>query len=426
VEQHRIGISTLLALHDLWGITGNVDVPGGNIINIPSRSHQVPSLAWGTEDVSSEIRKKTIGTDEYPLMMTRLPRASPDLLIEAIFTRRPYPLKMAWLQSTNPIACMAAEPQKVYQAMRKMDFLVVVDLFMTPSAMAFADLVLPAASALERDSLRADTFGTAWWGPLRAINKVIRTGNCKSDEEIILDVGKRLNPKAFPWENVEEMLDYLLADTGTSFAELRDQGLPSYSHFEYRKFEKGLLRPDGKPGFDTLTGKFMLYLPSFEELGLDPLPFFEEPPESPIGLPELAVKYPLILTTGARSWAFFHSEHRQIGELREIHSDPLVEIHPDNACRVGIKEGDWVWIENAHGRCRQRAKLTETIDPRVVSAQHGWWFPEKSGPEPSLFGVWESNINMLIPLGQVGPSGWCAPYKSSICKIYKSEEKQDV
>jgi len=131
----------------------------------------------------------------------------------------------------------------------------------------------------------------------------------------------------------------------------------------------------------------------------------------------------LVLTTGARSWGFFHSEHRQIPQLREIDPDPEVEIHPDTAAEVGIEDGDWVWIENNYGRCKQRAKLTLTIDPRVVHAKHGWWYPEREGAEPSLFGVWDSNINQLLPSGYQGPSGYCAPYKSLICKVYRVSSK---
>ena len=165
----------------------------------------------------------------------------------------------------------------------------------------------------------------------------------------------------------------------------------------------------------------MFYILRFENMGLDPLPYYEEPPESPISTPELAKEYPLVLTTGASLWGFFHSEHRQIPEMREINPEPIVEINPETARKYGIKEGDWVWIENSHGKCKQRARLTPTIDS-VVHSQHGWWFPEKPGPEPSLFGVWESNINLLVPLGLVGETGYCAPYKSQICKVYKVEE----
>jgi anaerobic selenocysteine-containing dehydrogenase len=418
-EQAKAGVSAILGIQALWGITGNMDVPGGNIINRPTPFHEIPEPLWGRRELSREMKQKRIGGKEYPLV----PMAQPDLLVDTMLTGKPYPIKMAWIQSTNPIACMAADPKKTLRALEAMDFVVVADLFMTPTTMAAADLILPVASVLERDSIRAECYETAWWGPLRAINKIIQVGECKSDEEITLELGKKLNPEAFPWNNVQEMLDFMMKASGKTFKELRDQGAPRYYPFHYRKYEKGMLRADGKPGFETETGKFMLYNPSFEKIGVDGLPYYEEPPESPISTPELAKEYPLILTTGARLWGFFSSEHRQIPELREIHPDPIMEVHPETAQKYGIKEGDWVWIENNHGKCKQKARLTATLDKRVVHAQHGWWFPEKAGPGPSLFGVWESNINQLVPFGQQGPTGWCAPYRGLICRIRKVQEE---
>jgi anaerobic selenocysteine-containing dehydrogenase len=206
-----------------------------------------------------------------------------------------------------------------------------------------------------------------------------------------------------------------------TFEELRDKGF-AYDTYEYRKYEKGRLRPDKKAGFNTPTGKVELYSTKFEEMGLDPLPYFEEPPESPVSTPEIAKEYPLVLTTGAKTIAFFHSEHRQIPSLRRINPDPLTEIHPETAEKLGIKDGDWIYIENKHGRCRQRAKITDGIHPGVVHSQHGWWFPEKPGPEPSLFGVWESNINLLLPRGWTGKSGLGYPFKAQMCRVYKAEE----
>ncbi len=418
LEQHQAGMSTLMGVQDLWALTGNVDVPGGNIINRPGVDYpKLPPAAWGIEDVPRDTLKKTLGQKDFPFFKG----AHPDAMAEAMYSGKPYPLKMAWMQATNPLTCTGADPRKAYHALRNCDFVVAVDLFMTPSAMACADLVLPAASVLERDSFRAEFVG-GWWGPLRAINKVVQIGEAKSDEQILLEVGRRLNPESFPWENVEQMLDSLLAEAGLTFAELRERPIPRYAPFEYRKYEKGLLRHDRAPGFRTENGKFNLYIPAFKKIGLDPLPYYEEPPESPVSTPQLAEQYPLVLTTGARSWGFFHSEHRQIGQLREIDPDPEVEIHPDTAAANGISEGDWVWIENSHGRCRQKAKLVTTIDPRVVHAKHGWWYPEKEGAEPTLFGMWDCNINQLLPWGLQGPSGYCAPYKSLICKIYRAEE----
>ncbi|MFC1995902.1 molybdopterin-dependent oxidoreductase, partial [Chloroflexota bacterium] len=422
VDQSTIAASNILAITSLWGITGNLDVPGGNIINVSCETPEIPPLDWGIEDISEETKQKRIGIKEYPWLLMD----HPDMAIEQMITEKPYPLKMLWLQGTNPIACTGSDPKKLYTAMRKLDFVVVLELFMTPSAMAFADIVLPATTGLERNSIRNEIGnGSSWWGPSRTINKIVQVGECKSDEEIVLELGKRLNPQGFPWESVQEMLDSLLQKSGMTFKELREQGAGEYRPFQYKKYEKGLLRPDRKPGFDTLTGKFMFYVPAFEAAGLDPLPYYEEPLESPSTL-ELAKEYPLVLTTGARTWGFFHSEHRQIPEMRELNPVPVMEIHPATAQPLGIRNGDWVWIENSHGRCKQMAKLTPTIDPRVVHAQHGWWFPEKPGPEPSLFGVWESNPNLLTPWGAVGPSGYGAPLKNQICKVYKVKEESDA
>ncbi|MBP1765484.1 MAG: Acetylene hydratase, partial [Firmicutes bacterium] len=134
-------------------------------------------------------------------------------------------------------------------------------------------------------------------------------------------------------------------------------------------------------------------------------------------------EYPLILTSGARSWEFFHSEHRQQPTMRLFHPDPLVTIHPDKAKELGIQDGDWVWLESKRGRCKQKAKLAITLDPKVVSAEHGWWFPEKPGAEPSLFGVFDSNINNLTAQCQNGETGYGAPNKGLLCKIYKVTEE---
>jgi anaerobic selenocysteine-containing dehydrogenase len=403
----------------LWVITGNMDIPGGNIItNHPLESGK--SSPWYSKTLTKEQEKKRIGFQKYPYL-SKMGRVATESVAEQILSGQPYPIKAAWIQGTNPIAGNAAEPKKVYEALRKLDFVVVVDLFMTPTAQAAADIVLPAAAYAERDGIgipRPPVMKSFFGATNKAMDPV---GECRSDLEIVFEVGKRLNPEAWPWKNVAEILDEQVKPMGMTFSELRDRGAV-YTAFEYRKYEKGLLRPDCKPGFDTPTGKVELYSTVFEKYGLDPLPYFEEPPESPVSTPEVAKDYPLILTTGARSWAYFLTEQRQVPLLRQINPDPLTEIHPETAEKLGIREGDWIYIESKYGRCRQKAKLTRGIDPRVVCSQQGWWFPEKAGAEPGLFGVWESNINLLLPGGWTGRSGHGYPYKSQLCRIYKSEE----
>ena len=238
----------------------------------------------------------------------------------------PYEIHGAHFQTTNGIACMGAAPRRVYNAFNKCDFIMSVDLFMTPTIMALADLVMPAATFPERNGIRVGD------GPQRGeiINKVTQIGECKSDMEINLELGKRLNPEAWPWETVEEMLSELLKPTGYTFEELREDA-PVYLPVEYYKYKTGKMRKDGQPGFQTATGRIELWSTFYNAAELDPLPYFEEPEPGPTSTPELFEKYPLVLTTGARRWSYFHSEHRQVERLRKMHPDPTVQVHPGHA-----------------------------------------------------------------------------------------------
>ena len=142
---------------------------------------------------------------------------------------------------------------------------------------------------------------------------------------------------------------------------------------------------------------------------------------SPYSTPELAKDYPLILCTGGRTIAFFHSEHRMIKSMRQIHPYPEITLHPDTAKARGLHQGDWVWVENHLGKCKRRVAVSDSIDPRVVTASHGWWFPEKSPEE--WFGVWDANLNQLIPHDTQGKYGFGgAQYKSLLCNVYLADK----
>lgn len=413
VDQTKECIPAIHAIIALKAITGNIDVPGGNAFT--SRNFDFDAMfRWNDVELSPQQRDKAIGVKDHPLLQA-INLYKGDAVLDQMISGRPYPIKAAWIQGTNTFVCGAGDSRRTYEAFRKMDFVAVTDIFMNPTAMAFADIVLPAATYVEKDGI-AVTDGLNY---LSTINKAIEpVGECRADAEIVLELGRKLDPENWPWKSTREMFDYMLERTGFTFESLREKGW-AYDRFEYRRYEKGMLRRDGKPGFETPTGKIELYSTVFEKWGLNPLPYYEEPPESPVSTPELAEKFPLVLTTGAKTKAFFHSEHRQIPSLRRLNPDPLLEIHPTTAAELGIEDGDRVYIENSHGRCCQKAKLTENIDPRVVHAQHGWWFPEKPGPEPSLFGAWESNINLLLPSGWTGKAGLGYPFKAQICRVYK-------
>ncbi len=399
------------AILALFEITGNIDVPGGLIMPPEILSY---GGGWGRELVEPETAKKRIGLDKYFLLQMGFQVAHPNLLIETLETGEPYEIHAAWLQTTNPIACMGADPKRLYNALKDIDLIVVADVFKTPTIVALADIVLPVSMYPERDGIRLGD------GVQRGetINKVTQRGECKSDMEINLELGRRFNPEAWPWETVQDMYSFMVASTGLSFEELREEA-PVFLPFEYHRYEKGMLRSDGQPGFNTATGRIELWSNFYSNAGLDPLPYFEEPNPGPGATPELLEEYPYVLTTGARQWSSFHSEHRQIKRLRAMHPDPMVYLNPATTAELGLSDGDWVWIENIFGRCKRRVESTLVNDPRIVACDHGWWMPEKD-PE-QFYDVFDLNCNNLVPWTN-GKSGFGSNYKTTLVKIYKVKE----
>jgi anaerobic selenocysteine-containing dehydrogenase len=412
-------IPTSQAINHLWCMTGNLDIPGGNAIaRYACDVVTYPYHSGGAIlSLPEEVAKKRIGMNDYGPIKDFRAWAQPDKVLEQIFSGDPYAIKGMWIQTANPIACTGMEPGKWRDAIKKLDFTVCVDLFMTPTAM-LCDVILPAASFLEKDSLKA------WWVPLQAIKKTVDVGECKSDIEINLELSRRFM-KDFPYESVHDLFDSLLASSGMTYKDLQEKTwiMPPDGHPSkpYSRHEKGLLRPDGKPGFRTPSGKVELYSSWLEKWELAPMPYHEEPPYSPVSTPDLFKKYPLILCTGRRMGPFFHSEHRQIPWLREQQKEPVLEIHPDTAEKLGIHNGEKVCVENWLGKITVTALTTPIIHPDVVMAEHGWWFPEKEGAEPSLFGVWDVNVNQLIPMSNEGKGGLGAPIKSMLCRVYKAK-----
>jgi len=289
--------------------------------------------------------------------------------------------------------------------------------------------------ALAQDIKKYDGVYEAGWDKVRENrlkkqyelgiwNKNIDRSN--RDEKIPSWVANKIRPGEFPFKNEIEILEWYIGRKGDYPGSWKDLSQEVYRYWywnaTYKKYEKGMLRFDGEPGFNTVTGMVELCSTLFESWGEDALPYYKEPHYSPYSTPELFKEYPLVLTTGARTFTSFHSEHRQIPSLRAITPDPIMEIHPDTAAALGIKEGDWVYMENMFGKAKEKAHLVTTINPKVVHATHGWWYPEKEAEEPSLYGVWESNINTLIPHKHIGKLGFGAPFKSVICRVYKAEE----
>jgi len=331
----------------------------------------------------------------------------PELAMQAMEGGGPYPLKAMYCSGGNPVV-NTMDVRRFSKALQKLDLLVVADYFMTPTA-ELADYVLPATTWLERDELCDDGYTDYVATRQKAVEP---QGEAWDDLKIVMELAKRIpwaDRARIPWETPEACYDWMVAGMGLKFADLKRTGYYTVPR-AYRKYEQN--------GFDTPSGKVELRASRFAELGYDPLPGYTEPPESPVGSPELLDEYPWILITGSRQIEYMTSEGRQVLELRRRRPDPDIEIHPQTAASLGIAAGQWVGLETPRKpgeRVRLRAKVTDGIDPRVVSAAYGWWFPERPGPEHGCF---DSNVNVVLTMDPPW-EGICGsvPLKGTLCRI---------
>lgn len=438
VEHLSNSVEALHARYALSAITGNIDVRGGNTLRGVPTDYINEAEIELSEMLSPEQKAKALGSERFKLMS--LPAydmiqehvsrvwgkkfgrnhhvsVPAPVLFRAMATGKPYPVKALLTVSSNPMVTLS-NTRLIYQGIKNLDTYVVLDFFMTPSA-DLADYVLPAASWLERPGL-----WTAW-DTIPSIDgsegafSPVKEGEYerRADYDFWRGLGVRMGQEAYwPWKTFEESLDERLKPLGCTLREFMAKGGFHNPQSVERRYEK--------TGFATPTGKVELYSTVFEKLGYDPLPRFYEVGESLGSNPELAKEYPLVLITGGRFQPMYHSEWRQVAAARKQHPDPILQIHPQTAKPLGIEEGDWAWIETPRGRIKQKCHIFDGIDPRVVHAEHGWWFPERPGAEPSLHGVWESNINAVIDdepdhCNKISGS-W--PLRGMLCRVYKVEK----
>jgi len=377
IEQNLNCVDADRSLIYLVAMTGNLDVPGGNVtFGLP------PVLPRSEFSLFASLppgqRAKMLGGEKYKLAAS-IGRLTPHTVWDAILDGNPYRVRALVVFASN-LLLARENARRAYRALKEVEFFVACDIFKTPTT-EMADIVLPAATWLENDNI-ADYWKIHGYVFPR-VKAVEPLGEARPDHVILNELGKRLGFPEFFWDTYEESLDFILKPANLRWTQFKN--IPYLrSPVEFRKYEK--------KGFDTKTGKFEFYLTKYEEWGYDPLPDYNEPPESPKSDTEFVKRYPLVLTTGHRIFEFFGSEHRQSPSLRKRHPDPLIEINTNKGHELGIKDGAWVRIESPRGSIRMKARLTDRIDPRVVSAEYGWWYPEREAPG---FDWQESNINIL-------------------------------
>jgi len=362
------------AIAILIAITGHLDRPGGNIVPVGS-TMPMPKGVHLRDRYTQEWVDKLVGP-EFPKPFQPFIEGTSSAyyrIFDSVLTEKPYPIRTIIAPGTQP-AVSTRGPKRIVEALKKLDFFVVIDVMRT-AEMDYADIVVPVATPYETD--HPFEFTRNW---IMARKKVIEPiGEYKSIYEFWLDLGVKMGYGKDFWNgSMEACMNDQLEPLGMTIDELRAHPTGIVYPMKPMKYEKYKTffstrssRLSGAPYLPQ--GKVAIYNTTFEEHGFNPLPEWREPPESMTATPKLLKKYPLIFSDFHTSKVYNASWLRNVPYLRQVLPFPTLQIHPDTALERGIEDGDWVIVESPHGSIKLKAEIIPGIRTDTVMALHGWW-----------------------------------------------------
>jgi anaerobic selenocysteine-containing dehydrogenase len=400
--QHSNGFQNHRAVILLSAVTGNLDREGGN------RFFNDKVLPKPIElfDHCLQHLPPRVGDEVFPIWTRYWPAAQSMLLPDCILDGQPQRIRALLAMGIN--TAMWPNSKRMEQALGALDFFAASDFFHNP-ATHMADIVLPAATNLERPALIAYP-GCAYQGQLRYRRAVVAPkGEARPDGEVFLELGVRLGMAEQFWHG---NLEASWAEAAEGIPdEIRDEvynnpdGVTVFARAIDDLVDHGYLDADRQyrlNGFKTASGKVEFDSADLRAAGHDGLPVYREPAESPVSTPELARDYPLVLTSGARNKFMTHSQHQYIERMRRAVPDPLVEIHPADADPRGIADGEPVRVRSPRGAVVFTARVTDRVKPGVVHCAHGWN---------------HANINDITDDRHLDPISGFPPFKSGLCQV---------
>jgi anaerobic selenocysteine-containing dehydrogenase len=295
LEYSNSGVQAIRASLVLWALAGQLDVPGGRCFTMPGSSFPINRSG----NVANPDTGPRLGKDRFPLYIKYRDEAHAMALPESVLEARPYQIRSLIVQGAALLTSWP-DPALWTRTLEGLEFLVCINRQFTADA-AYADIVLPAGTYFEGRSYM--TYGPVFRVRERMIEPM---GESRSDYMIMAELADRLGYGHLYPQDEESLLRHVLEGSGFTYEQVMEAGgtvAIESRMMEYRKWEKGLLRSDRAPGFDTPTGKLEIASTLLEEYGYDPLPVYTEPREGPLSRPELAGSYPLVFNSGSR-WAW--------------------------------------------------------------------------------------------------------------------------
>jgi cysteine desulfurase NifS len=408
LEYSNTGIQAFRAIYTLFALASQLDVPGG--IGLAMLDSHFPINR--SCNVKNPDLDRALGRDKFPLYSMYRGESHASALVRSVLEGEPYRMRALIIQGAS---VLTSWPQtKVWrQTLSNLEFVVCIDRQFTADA-AYADVVLPATTMFEIDSYMV-------YGPIfRLREKLIDpVGEARNDYVIMAELARRLGyANRFP-QTEADLLRFVLDGSGYTLEDVKAAGgwvkIPT-TMMEYKKWEKGKLRADGKPGFDTPTGKFEIYSTVLENYGYEPLPKYVEPPEGPIGSPGLAKEFPLVFNSGARSHTDFRSQHHRVEGLLQDNPEPTVELNIEDAERRNVQGGDLVEVRTARGSVPFRARVSGDIVKGAIECSMGGGTPV--GPK-----AWQEwNVNELTDLDNYDEVSGFPVFKALLCDVVRVKQ----
>ena len=378
-----------------------------------------------------------IGAEKFPLTAYYNEWSDATMIWEACLDGDPYPVKGGINESGSFMNMSNAN--LAWEGLKALDFWVDINMFHHPGT-EMADILLPCQHWLEINNIRVSQGASggigatvrcveppsdtkfdhdisrlifdAVGGPNATWNSLVDTTkpapeHCDERMDEWFAANSAANPKV-TWGSWQEFSDYYQENGWINAKEIEPDRWGTY-----RRFETGWMRmgkdactgklfscdnETGEPvnnfGFPTPTALAEFWPMLFEAYAVDRanefepgkydllhemLSHYDEPASGPKGDVDMG-EYPIILTTGRRIPVYFHSEHRQLPWCRELWPAPRLEVNPEDAAELGLKQGDWAWIETEWGKVRQVVDLYYGIAKGWANAEHAWWFPELPAP----------------------------------------------
>ncbi|MFC1924693.1 IscS subfamily cysteine desulfurase [Chloroflexota bacterium] len=405
LEYSNSGVQSARAILTLFALAGHLDVPGGIVLTMLDNDFPI-NRSCNQENPNLDI---AIGRKEFPIYSSLRGESHAIALVDSVIKGVPYRVQGLVVQGASILTSWPQTP--IWREMlSSLDFLACIDRQLTSDA-AYADVVLPATTMFE--NLSYMTYGPIFRLRERVIEPV---GEARNDYLIMSGLADYLGYGHLYPQTEEEMIRLALRGSGYTLEDVREVGgwvrIPT-PMIEYKKWEKGGLRKDGRPGFETPTRKFEIWSTILEEYGYEPLPKYIEPTEGPLGSPKTADNFPLVFNSGARPQTDFRSQHHGIKKLVRDNPEPVVEINIDDAEERGIESGDLVQVTTPRGSVSFRAKVTADIMNGAVECMFGGG----GAVGPKAWREW--NVNELTDLNNYDKISGFPVYKALLCQVEK-------